>query len=71
MATLTIWIPDSLVAFVDAQVAAKRCTNKSEYFLSLLLDARTKDEKEEALNEALLMEEGVVMSEQIVPSLIA
>jgi antitoxin ParD1/3/4 len=54
MATLTISLPDSLKAFLDAQIATKGYGNVSEYFRSLLRAAQAKEE--EARLEALLLE---------------
>jgi antitoxin ParD1/3/4 len=54
MATLTISLPDSLKAFIDAQIATKGYGNVSEYFRSLLRAAQAKEE--EARLEALLLE---------------
>jgi antitoxin ParD1/3/4 len=52
--TVTISLPDSLKAFIDAQLATKGYGNVSEYFRSLLRDAQAKDE--DARLEALLLE---------------
>ncbi len=54
MTTVTISLPDSLKAFIDAQLATKGYGNVSEYFRSLLRDAQAKDE--DARLEALLLE---------------
>jgi antitoxin ParD1/3/4 len=54
MTTLTISLPDSLKAFIDAQLATKGYGNVSEYVRSLLRDAQAKEE--EARLEALLLE---------------
>jgi putative addiction module CopG family antidote len=54
MTTVTISLPDSLRAFVDAQIATKGFGNVSEYFRSLLRDAQAKEE--DARLEALLLE---------------
>ncbi len=54
MTTVTISLPDSLKAFVDGQVATKGFGNVSEYFRSLLREARAKEE--DARLEALLLE---------------
>jgi putative addiction module CopG family antidote len=54
MTTVTISLPDSLRAFVDAQLASKGYGNVSEYFRSLLRDAQAKEE--DARLEALLLE---------------
>lgn len=54
MTTVTISLPESLKAFIDAQLAAKGFGNVSEYFRSLLRDAQAKEE--DARLEALLLE---------------
>jgi antitoxin ParD1/3/4 len=54
MPTLTISLPDSLRAFVDAQLASKGYGNVSEYFRSLLREAQAKEA--DARLEALLLE---------------
>lgn len=54
MTTLTISLPESLKAFVDAQLANKGFGNVSEYFRSLLREAQAKEES--ARLEALLLE---------------
>lgn len=54
MTTLTISLPDSLKAFIDAQLATKGYGNVSEYFRSLLREAQAREE--EARLEALLVE---------------
>ena len=54
MTTITISLPDSLKAFVDAQLANKGFGNVSEYFRSLLREAQAKEEQ--AHLEALLLE---------------
>jgi antitoxin ParD1/3/4 len=54
MTTVTISLPESLKAFVDAQLATKGFGNVSEYFRSLLREAQAKEE--EARLEALLLE---------------
>ena len=54
MTTLTISLPDSLKAFVDAQLATKGFGNVSEYFRSLLREAQAKEES--ARLEAMLLE---------------
>jgi len=54
MATVTISLPDSLKSFVDAQMAEKGFGNVSEYFRSLVRDARAKEE--ESRLESLLLE---------------
>jgi antitoxin ParD1/3/4 len=54
MTTVTISLPESLKAFIDRQLATKGYGNVSEYFRSLLRDARK--EEEDARLEALLLE---------------
>lgn len=54
MTTVTISLPDSLKAFVEAQLATKGFGNVSEYFRSLLREAQAKEE--ETRLEALLLE---------------
>ena len=54
MATVTISLPDSLKTFVDAQISTKGYGNVSEYFRSLLRDARAKEEENRI--ETLLLE---------------
>jgi len=54
MTTVTISLPDSLKAFIDAQLATKGYGNVSEYFRSLLREAQAREE--EARLEALLVE---------------
>ena len=54
MTTVTISLPESLKAFIDAQLATKGFGNVSEYFRSLLREAQAKEE--EARLEALLLE---------------
>ena len=54
MSTVTISLPDSLKAFVEAQIQRKGFGNVSEYFRSLLREAQAKEE--EAHLEALLLE---------------
>jgi antitoxin ParD1/3/4 len=54
MTTVTISLPDSLRAFIDAQIATKGYGNVSEYFRSLLREAQAKEEA--ARLEALLLE---------------
>jgi antitoxin ParD1/3/4 len=54
MTTVTISLPDSLMQFVDAQVANKGYGDVSEYIRSLLQDAREREA--DARLEALLME---------------
>jgi antitoxin ParD1/3/4 len=52
--TVTISLPDSLKAFIDAQLATKGYGNVSEYFRSLLREAQAKEQ--DARLEALLLE---------------
>ena len=54
MTTVTISLPDSLKAFIDAQIATKGYGNVSEYVRSLLREAQAKEA--EARLEALLLE---------------
>ncbi len=54
MTTVTISLPESMKAFVDAQLAAKGYGNVSEYFRTLLRNAQK--EEEEARIEKLLLE---------------
>jgi antitoxin ParD1/3/4 len=54
MTTVTISLPESLKAFVDAQLATKGYGNVSEYFRSLLRQAQAQEE--EARLEALRLE---------------
>jgi antitoxin ParD1/3/4 len=54
MATVTISLPDSLEAFMAAQIAGKGFVDASDYVLSLLLQAQ-QDERDAGL-EALLLE---------------
>ena len=54
MTTVTISLPESLRHFVDEQLATKGYGNVSEYFRSLLREA--KEREEEARLEALLVE---------------
>jgi antitoxin ParD1/3/4 len=54
MTTVTISLPDSLKAFIDAQLATKGYGNVSEYFRSLLREAQAKEQDERL--EALLLE---------------
>ncbi|HUD59047.1 MAG TPA: ribbon-helix-helix domain-containing protein [Acetobacteraceae bacterium] len=54
MTTVTISLPDSLKAFVEAQLATKGYGNVSEYFRSLLREAQAKEQA--ARLEALLLE---------------
>lgn len=54
MTTVTISLPASLKAFVEAQLATKGYGNVSEYFRSLLREAQAKEQ--DARLEALLLE---------------
>jgi antitoxin ParD1/3/4 len=54
MQTVTISLPDSLKAFVEAEVATKEYGNVSEYFRTLLREAQDRDAK--ARLEGLLLE---------------
>jgi len=54
MTTVTISLPDSLKAFIDAQLTTKGFGNVSEYFRSLLREAQAKEQ--DARLEALLLE---------------
>jgi len=54
MTTVTISLPESLKTFIDEQLATKGYGNVSEYFRSLLREA--KDRQDEAQLEALLVE---------------
>jgi len=54
MTTVTISLPESLKAFIDEQLATKGYGNVSEYFRTLLREA--KDREEDARLEALLVE---------------
>jgi antitoxin ParD1/3/4 len=54
MTTITISLPESLKAFVDAQLATRGFGNVSEYFRSLLREAQAKER--EARLETLLLE---------------
>jgi len=54
MTTVTISLPDSLKAFVEAQLATKGFGNVSEYFRSLLREAQEKEQ--DARLETLLLE---------------
>lgn len=54
MTTVTISLPESLRTFIDEQLATKGYGNVSEYFRSLLREA--KDREDEARLEALLIE---------------
>ena len=52
--SITISLPDSLKDFVEAQLSEKGFGNVSEYFRSLLRDARAREE--DARLERLLLE---------------
>lgn len=54
MTTVTISLPESLRTFIDEQLATKGYGNVSEYFRSLLREA--KEREEDARLEALLVE---------------
>jgi antitoxin ParD1/3/4 len=54
MTTITISLPDSLKAFIDAQLATKGYGNVSEYFRSLLREAQAREQEERL--ETLLLE---------------
>ncbi len=54
MTTVTISLPESLKAFIEKQITAKGYGNVSEYFRTLLREARAKEE--DARLEALLIE---------------
>lgn len=54
MTTVTISLPESLKAFIDEQLEIKGYGNVSEYFRTLLREA--KEREEEARLEALLVE---------------
>jgi antitoxin ParD1/3/4 len=54
MTTVTISLPETLKTFIDRQLATKGYGNVSEYFRSLLRDARQREE--EVRIEALLVE---------------
>jgi antitoxin ParD1/3/4 len=54
MKTVTISLPESLQGFVERQIATKDYGNVSEYFRTLLREARARDE--DAKLEALLAE---------------
>jgi antitoxin ParD1/3/4 len=60
--TVTISLPESLKEFVERQTATKGYGNASEYFRTLLRDARAKEE--DARLEALLLE-GLASGEAI------
>jgi len=54
MTTVTISLPESLKGFVERQIATKDYGNVSEYFRTLLREARAR--QEDARLEALLVE---------------
>lgn len=54
MTTVTISLPESLRTFIEEQIAVKGYGNVSEYFRTLLREARAKEEDERL--EALLIE---------------
>jgi antitoxin ParD1/3/4 len=54
MTTLTISLPESMKAFIDAQLTARGYGNVSEYVRSLLRDAQAKEQ--DARLEELLLE---------------
>jgi antitoxin ParD1/3/4 len=54
MTSVTISLPESLKDFVERQIATKDYGNVSEYFRTLLREARAKEE--DARLEALLVE---------------
>lgn len=54
MPTITISLPESLKAFLDAQLASKGYGNVSEYFRTLLREAQAKEEQTRL--ESLLLE---------------
>ena len=62
MKTVTISLPESLQGFVERQVATKDYGNVSEYFRTLLREARAREE--DARLEALLVE-GLTSGEEI------
>jgi len=62
MKTVTISLPESLKSFVERQVATKDYGNVSEYFRTLLREARAREE--DARLEALLVE-GLASGEEI------
>jgi len=60
--TVTISLPESLKDFVEQQIARKEFGNVSEYFRTLLREARAKEE--DARLEALLIE-GLASGEEV------
>jgi antitoxin ParD1/3/4 len=62
MKTVTISLPESLKDFVQRQLATKGYGNVSEYFRTLLREARAKEE--DAKLEALLVE-GLASGDEI------
>ena len=63
MPTVTISLPESLRTFVDEQLATKGYGNVSEYFRSLLREA--KDREDDARLESLLVEGLITGSDDI------
>lgn len=64
MTTVTISLPESLKTFIDEQLATKGYGNVSEYFRTLLREA--KDREDNARLEALLVE-GLVTGGDDIP----
>jgi antitoxin ParD1/3/4 len=62
MKTVTISLPEPLKSFVDLQVATKDYGNVSEYFRTLLREARAREE--DSRLEALLIE-GLASGDEI------
>ena len=62
MTTVTISLPEPLKDFVERQIASKDYGNVSEYFRTLLREARAKEE--DARLEALLVE-GLASGDEI------
>ena len=62
MKTVTISLPESLKGFVERQVATKDYGNVSEYFRTLLREARAREE--DSRLEALLVE-GLASGDEI------
>jgi len=62
MTTVTISLPESLKDFVERQIKTKDFGNVSEYFRTLLREARAKEE--DARLEALLVE-GLASGEEV------
>jgi len=65
MATITISLSDTLKSFVENQVEAKGYNNSSEYFCSLLREAR---EKEQRIRLEALLLESLISGEGDIPS---